>query len=139
MIHFRLKITKDFKTNGMNWKKEGLSPDSPDKLLSAWLNHNVKNYKEKLDWVRRAKQFAVRYFDGDIRKMTYCLKDVTNWKKWLDLKRTYIDVDWSGCYEDKYGNLDDYGGGAGDACAGGACDQGDLGYSMREKLIKSKE
>jgi len=130
----RNKISRDFETNGIKWKNEGLSPDSPDKLLEAWLNHNVENYKEKLDWVRRAKQFADRYFEGDVRKMTYCLKDVANWKKWLDLTRTYIDVDWSGCYEDEYGNLDNYGGGAGDACSGGHCESGALGVSIREKL-----
>ena len=132
----RKKIERDCEVNGTKWKEEGLSPDSPDKLLLAWLKHNVKNYKEKLDWVRRAKQFANRYFDGDSRKMTYCLKDVSNWKKWLDLQRTYVDVDWSSCYEDEYGNLGNYGGGAGDACAGGMCEYGDLGYTIRDSLSK---
>lgn len=46
------------------------------------------------DWVRRAKQFSKRYFSNDIRKMTYCLKDIRNWKIWCDLKREYKDVPW---------------------------------------------
>lgn len=134
----RDKIAQDFKTNGDNWKREGLSPESPKKLLQAWLQHNVENYNDKVDWVRRAKQFAARYFERDVRKMTYCLKDVTNWKRWCDLKRTYTEVDWSLCYEDSYGNLDNYGGGAGEACAGGACELGDLGAAMKSKLMEGK-
>jgi len=53
----------------------------------------------KIDWIRRAKQFADRYFDGDIRKMTYCLKHVSLWKTWCDLKREYKDVDWTNVVE----------------------------------------
>jgi hypothetical protein len=39
-----------------------LSPDSSEHLLAR-------------DWVRRAKKFADNFFDGDVAKMTYCLKD----------------------------------------------------------------
>ena len=49
----------------------------------------------KVDWIRRAKQFAERYFEGDIRKATYCLKHVSLWKTWCDLKREYKEVDWT--------------------------------------------
>jgi len=56
--------------------------------------HDILKVQEKKDWVRRALQFADRYFDGDSRLMTYCLKDVTNFKYYLDLKRTYIDIPW---------------------------------------------
>lgn len=62
------------------------------KQLAAWARQN--NYYEKLDLDRRAKQFAYRYFDNDIKKMTYCLKDVWGWKKWLDLTREYKTVPW---------------------------------------------
>ncbi len=47
------------------------------------------------DWIRRAKQFAERYFDNDIQKMLYCLKEVNNWKMYCDLKREWRDVDYS--------------------------------------------
>lgn len=50
---------------------------------------------EKSDWVRRAIQFAERYFNGDIKTMTYCLKDVHCWKLWCDLKREWQHVDYT--------------------------------------------
>lgn len=53
----------------------------------------------KVDWVRRAKQFADRYFDGNAKKMTHCLKHVSLWKTWCDLKREYVDIDWSNVIE----------------------------------------
>jgi len=127
----REKIDSDCRTNGARWKEEGLSPESPDKLLQAWLEHNVENYHEKVDWVRRAKQFADRYFDHDLRKMTHCLKDVTNWKLWCDLTREYKDVDWTECKEDEDGIIYDMG--AGSACSGGQCDFGELGLTINEK------
>lgn len=79
---------------------------------------------EKQDWVRRAKKFAYNYFitdefpDGDIRKMTYLLKDVHNWKLWCDLKREYEDVPWEQLYE----NVDNTKLSETVACAGGKCD-----------------
>jgi ribonucleoside-triphosphate reductase (thioredoxin) len=54
-----------------------------------------KHNDEQADWIRRSKQFAERYFNNDVRKMTYCLKDVANWKLWCDLSRTYQEIDWS--------------------------------------------
>ena len=135
----RNKITEDFKTNGVRWQKEGLTPESPEKLLIAWLEHNVVNYNGKIEWIRRAKQFSKRYFKGNDRDMTYCLKDVSNWKTWCDLSREYKDVDWSGCFEDKYGSLEDYGGGASDACSGGQCDLGVLGAVIKDKQREQKK
>jgi ribonucleoside-diphosphate reductase alpha chain len=127
----REKIKVDCASNGAKWKEEGLSPESPDKLLQAWLEHNVENYADKVDWIRRAKQFADRYFDHDMRKMTYCLKDVTNWKLWCDLTREYKDVDWTECIEDEAGIVYDMGAGA--ACSSGQCDLGELGLVISEK------
>lgn len=60
-----------------------------------------KKWELKMDWVRRAKQFAERYFEGDVRNMTYCLKDINNWKTWLDLKRSYQDVDYTTMIEEE--------------------------------------
>ena len=49
------------------------------------------DYKQwlKCDWNRRAKQFADRYFNGNIRKASHCLKHVSLWKTWCDLQREY--------------------------------------------------
>lgn len=125
------KITLDCQTNGTNWRDLGLSSQTPIKLLHAWLKSEVSNYDDKIDWIRRANQFANRYFKGDKREMTYCLKDVHNWKIWCDLKRQYVDIDWSLCFEDEYGSLDF--GTAGEACSGGACELGELGATISEK------
>lgn len=73
----------------------------------------------KRDWVRRARKFAENYFGGDVKKMTYCLKDTNNWKLWCDLNRVYQPVDWALFFEEndtvKDVTLDA-------ACAGGACE-----------------
>lgn len=69
------------------------------------------------DWVRRAKQFADRYFEGDVKKMTYCLKDVSNWKYWVDLNREYKDVDYSQMLEEQDETKIEQT----SACSGGAC------------------
>lgn len=54
---------------------------------------------DKVDWIRRAKQFAERYFDGNVRKMTHCLKHVSLWKTWCDLTREYEEIDWENVVE----------------------------------------
>ena len=59
------------------------------------------SHASKKDWVRRAQQFADRYFNGDVKQMTYCLKDVANWKYWCDLNREYKEVDYSEMIEEK--------------------------------------
>jgi len=75
------------------------------------------SWEAKKDSVRRAVQFANRYFEGDSRHMTYCLKEVHNWKLWQDLQREYKDVDYSLMIEetDETKPMDTI------ACAGGAC------------------
>ena len=86
---------------------------------------NIRNFEQeqqiyelKMDWVRRAKQFAERYFDGDIKSMTYCLKDVNNWKYYCDLMREYKDVDFNEMIEETdQTKLEQT-----IACAGGSCD-----------------
>ena len=84
-------------------------------------NFTKPGEEDKRDFVRRGVQFADRYFGGDIRKMTHCLKHVFLWKKWLDIKRTHQAIDWSTVKE-----LDEHFVDAttlaGAACAGGACE-----------------
>jgi len=74
----------------------------------------------KIDWVRRFKQFAERYFNGDFRKTSHCLKHVYSWKLWLDLKREYKEIDWSSVLEETENHVSADTLGA-QACAGGAC------------------
>lgn len=75
----------------------------------------------KADWIRRANQFAKRYFDNDVREMTYCLKDVHYWKRWCDIRREHTDIDWSKVIEknEYFVNANTLGA---QACAGGKCD-----------------
>lgn len=73
------------------------------------------------DWKRRAIKFARNYFNGDIRKMSYCLKEVHSWKQWCDLTREYMDVPWDQMFEENFeakNAADD----AATACSGGACE-----------------
>jgi ribonucleoside-triphosphate reductase (thioredoxin) len=79
-----------------------------------------EDFYEQSDWVRRGLQFAERYFDGNVTKMTHCLKHVLVWKNWCDLKREYTDIDWSVVQEEPYYvNIDTTGA---QACAGGKCE-----------------
>lgn len=77
-----------------------------------------KKDKGKVDWIRRVKQFADRYLENDVRKCAYLMKEVNNWKQWLDLKREYVDVDYTKLIEneDNTKPIETV------ACAGGACE-----------------
>lgn len=74
------------------------------------------SWEMKKDFVRRAVQFANRYF-SDVKHMVNCLKCVHNWKLWCDLQREYKDVDYSLMTEaeDNTKLQQEW------ACAGGAC------------------
>lgn len=82
----------------------------------------------------KAQKFADRYLVGDIKKLCYLLKDVYLWKRWLDLKREYKEVDWTQFHEEE-DNVDFQEEGA---CSGpgGSCLLGDLGARIKEKLEK---
>ena len=79
---------------------------------------NHAAWQAKVDWVRRVKQFADRYCSNDVRKCSYLLKHVNNWKLWLDLRREYKDIDYTQLteLEDNTRPMDTI------ACAGGACE-----------------
>jgi len=74
--------------------------------------------KIQKDWITQAEKFAIRYFEGDIKKMTYCLKDVHNWKRWCDLKREFKEVDYTECIETEDNVVPEQV----LSCAGGKCD-----------------
>ena len=101
--------------------KEPESPENDDNINLEDVreyDQALKEYEAKMDWVRRAKQFADRYFDGDNRAMTYCLKDVNNWKYYCDLMREYKEVDFSQMHEkqDNTKVAQEW------ACSGGSCE-----------------
>jgi hypothetical protein len=80
-----------------------------------------KQNELKLDWIRRVKQFSERYFGSDLTKTTHCLKHLSLWHTWLNLKRTYKEVDWSKAVEEteEHVGADTLGA---SACSGGACE-----------------
>lgn len=83
-----------------------LSEDNSDDLL-------------KRDWIRRAKKFTDNYFEGDITKMTFCLKDCFNLHKWTSIQKTMKPIDFSvDLSKKKYTEVDTIGSAA---CAGGVC------------------
>ena len=72
----------------------------------------------KREWADRCSKFADRYFDGDIRRLTYCMKDVYNWKEWVDMKREYEDVDFTHVIEEENNVKPEQEW----ACSGGSCE-----------------
>jgi len=74
----------------------------------------------KRDWLRRAQKYAHNYFNDDVLKMTFCLKDCYNLHKWLSIEKAFIDVDFSKeLTEQKFIDADTM---ASQACAGGVCE-----------------
>jgi ribonucleoside-triphosphate reductase (thioredoxin) len=86
-----------------------------DSLLG--IGEKIKGNGKKV-WSDRCKRFADRYFDGDIRRLTYCMKDVYNWKEWVDLSREYISVDYTNIIEEENNVKPEQEW----ACSGGVCE-----------------
>jgi ribonucleoside-diphosphate reductase alpha chain len=78
------------------------------------------DHESKLIFMTKMKNFAGKYFDGDIKRLTYCMKDVYNWKKWLDLNRTYKAVDYDSFLENEDEVEINFS--ADSACSGGSCE-----------------
>ena len=72
----------------------------------------------KRSWANAAIKFAESHFDGDVRKMTYCLKDIYNLKLWEKLTKEYQDIDWTTMSEEN-NNVEFT---QDSACAGGSCE-----------------
>ena len=72
----------------------------------------------KKEWLKRCHKFADKYMEGEIKTLTYCMKDVYNWKEWIDLKREYKKVDYTKVIEeqDNVQPVQEI------ACAGGSCE-----------------
>jgi ribonucleoside-triphosphate reductase (thioredoxin) len=82
------------------------------------LNQAEKNHPEsKLIFVTKMKNFAGKYFNGDVKRLTYCMKDVYNWKIYCDLFNSFKKVDYTQLSEteDNTVGIEEI------SCAGGAC------------------
>ena len=74
----------------------------------------------KRDWIRRANKFARNYFDNDIQKMTFCLKDCYNRHKWNNIEKTLKLINFAtDLSKQQYVEVDTMGS---QGCAGGACE-----------------
>jgi ribonucleoside-diphosphate reductase alpha chain len=78
---------------------------------------NKDHHESKLKFVTKMKNFAGKYFTGDVKRLTYCMKDVYNWKIYCDLYETYKKVDYTQLLEteDNTAGIEEV------SCAGGAC------------------
>jgi ribonucleoside-triphosphate reductase len=78
---------------------------------------NKDHHESKLMFVTKMKNFAGKYFNGDTRRLTYCMKDVYNWKIYCDLYNSYKKVDYTQLLEteDNTAGIEEV------SCAGGAC------------------
>jgi len=95
--------------------------------------------EEQKDWIRRVGQFAERYLDNDLRRTTYLLKDVHNFKIWVDLNREYKHVDWDDVTEENHKGIDVSTLGA-QACSGGKCDvDPDISAAIEEQENNRKK
>ena len=73
---------------------------------------------EKKHFIKRCQKFANKYFERDYKKLSYCLKDVYNWKIYSDLTRTFKKVDYTKVTEteDNTAAEQEW------ACSGGSCE-----------------
>jgi ribonucleoside-diphosphate reductase alpha chain len=73
--------------------------------------------QDKLLFVTKMKNFAGKYFDGDTKRLTYCMKDVYNWKIYCDLFNSFKKIDYTQLSEteDNTAGIEEI------SCAGGAC------------------
>jgi len=76
-----------------------------------------KDEDNKILFLTKMRRFADKYFAGDQRRLTYCMKDVYNWKIYCDLFDSFRKVDYTQLSEteDNTVGIEEI------SCAGGAC------------------
>jgi hypothetical protein len=57
--------------------------------------------QEKKKWLAKCEKFAVNYFDGGLKTLTYAMKDIDNYKLWTELQSKYDNVNYENMFEDK--------------------------------------
>ena len=79
----------------------------------------LKTYERHFRPPRRVLRTILRlkYFEDDLRRLTYCMKDVYNWKIYKDLYDSFSKVDYTQLLEteDNTTGIEEI------SCAGGAC------------------
>jgi ribonucleoside-triphosphate reductase len=86
--------------------------------VNAVIAHQRDVIAKKNDWIRRFKHFSEKYMNGDIQKTGRCLKHVSVFHQWQQLKST-IPVDWNRVKWEE--ELVEAGADTASGCYGGAC------------------
>jgi ribonucleoside-diphosphate reductase alpha chain len=81
------------------------------------LSKTYRQAANRMEFAGRVIKFADKYLEGDVKKLTYCMKDVYNWKLYYDIRRDFVEVDYTKMIEleDNTQPLNEV------SCAGGAC------------------
>ena len=74
----------------------------------------------RADWMRRFKKFSENYFEGDLKKTSYCLKDVYILYKWMKIQINFEDINMEEHL--KLAKMIDINTTGAQACAAGACE-----------------
>ncbi|CAM3342736.1 hypothetical protein [Aquirufa ecclesiirivi] len=71
-------------------------------------------------WLNRANKFAKNYFNGDLKQMIYCIKDVHLFHKWETVTREFKEVNFGEILDQpQYKDIRET---ASMACSGGSCE-----------------
>lgn len=87
--------------------------------VNAISSHLQSIVDKKVDWVRRFKNFATKYLDGDLSRTEFCLKHVSLFHRWQKLKGMK-HVDWESVSWNE--EWVDAGSTVAQACPGGMCE-----------------
>lgn len=79
--------------------------------------NKIDDEENKLLFLTKMRRFASKYFEDDLKRLTYCMKDVYNWKIYCDLFDSFKKVDYTQLSEteDNTTGIEEV------SCAGGAC------------------
>jgi len=96
------EILKEYGTAG--FFASGLIVDTHKGFDNLWQAFNVVQFGSseggekhdlQADWVRRFKKFANNYFDGDLQKTAYCMKDVYLLHRWTKIQQNLVNIDYA--------------------------------------------
>ena len=87
--------------------------------VNAISSHLRSIVDKKVDWVRRFKNFATKYLEGDLQRTEFCLKHVSLFHRWQKLKGMK-HVDWESVTWNE--EWVDAGSTVAQACSGGMCE-----------------
>lgn len=88
----------------------GLIVDAIHGFRDLWEACDVIKYGTEMEgetrdnreaWIRRFTKFADNFFDGDLQKTEYCLKDVALLHKWNKIQQTITEIDFRDVFKEQ--------------------------------------